>query len=150
KDLVVIRGRNHYPQDIELTVEESHPSIRRGCCAAFATEVEGEERLVVVAEMERRFAADRRRDASAPPPSTDRRAVERRQLEVLPTSDPPTQPPIDQATIAAAIRGRVLTEHGVRVESVVLLGAGQIPKTSSGKIQRFACRAAFRSGTLDR
>ncbi|MBD3305670.1 AMP-binding protein, partial [candidate division KSB3 bacterium] len=53
KDLIIIRGRNHYPQDIELTVERSHPNLRPGCCAAFSTQVDGEERLVVVQEVER-------------------------------------------------------------------------------------------------
>ncbi|PYQ61978.1 MAG: hypothetical protein DMF53_14145, partial [Acidobacteria bacterium] len=47
KDLIILRGRNHYPQDIELTVERSHPALRPGCGAAFAVEREGEERLVV-------------------------------------------------------------------------------------------------------
>ncbi|HEV8581878.1 MAG TPA: amino acid adenylation domain-containing protein [Thermoanaerobaculia bacterium] len=53
KDLVIIRGRNHYPQDIELTVEKSHPALRPGCGAAFAVERGGEERLVVVQEVRR-------------------------------------------------------------------------------------------------
>ncbi len=53
KDLIIIRGSNHYPQDIELTVERSHPALRPGCGAAFAVEIDGEERLVVVQEVER-------------------------------------------------------------------------------------------------
>jgi len=53
KDLIIIRGRNHYPQDIELTVELSHPVLRPGCGAAFAVEEGGEERLVVVQEVRR-------------------------------------------------------------------------------------------------
>jgi amino acid adenylation domain-containing protein len=52
KDLIIIRGRNLYPQDIELTVECSHPSLRSGSGAAFSIEVENEERLVVVQELE--------------------------------------------------------------------------------------------------
>ena len=55
KDVVIIRGRNHYPQDIELTVEKSHPALRLGCGAAFSVEVEGEERLVVAQEVERSY-----------------------------------------------------------------------------------------------
>ena len=51
--MIVIRGRNHYPQDIEATVERAHPSVRPHCSAAFAVEIEGQERLVVVAEVER-------------------------------------------------------------------------------------------------
>lgn len=52
KDLMIIRGRNLYPQDIELTVERSHPSLRSGSSAAFAVEVGSEEQLVVVQELE--------------------------------------------------------------------------------------------------
>ena len=52
KDLIIIRGRNLYPQDIELTAERSHPALRVGSSAAFAIEVDGEERLVVVQEVE--------------------------------------------------------------------------------------------------
>ncbi len=58
KDLVIIRGRNHYPQDIELTAEGSHRSLREGGSAAFSIEVEGEERLVVVAELDRHAAGE--------------------------------------------------------------------------------------------
>src|SRR5215213_740073 len=50
KDLIIIRGLNHYPQDIEATVETAHPALRLGCCAAFSVEIDGEERLVVVQE----------------------------------------------------------------------------------------------------
>ncbi|WP_392534212.1 amino acid adenylation domain-containing protein [Nostoc sp. C117] len=53
KDVIIIRGRNHYPQDIELTVENSHPSLRKNCSAAFSVEMEKEECLVVVCEIER-------------------------------------------------------------------------------------------------
>jgi amino acid adenylation domain-containing protein len=53
KDLVILRGRNHYPQDLELTAERSHPDLRPGCGAAFSVEVNGEERLVLVQEVER-------------------------------------------------------------------------------------------------
>jgi amino acid adenylation domain-containing protein len=51
KDLIIIRGLNHYPQDIELTAEQSDASLRPGCGAAFAIEVEGVERLVVIHEL---------------------------------------------------------------------------------------------------
>ena len=55
KDLIIIGGRNLYPNDIELTVEQSHPAIRSGCCAAFSVDVADEERLIVAAEIERRY-----------------------------------------------------------------------------------------------
>ena len=59
KDLIIIDGVNHYPQDIELTVEESHPAVRPSCCAAFSVEVASEERLVIAAEVERRYQSKR-------------------------------------------------------------------------------------------
>ncbi|MBN3958469.1 non-ribosomal peptide synthetase [Nostoc sp. NMS8] len=51
KDLIIIRGRNLYPQDIELTAERSHPSLNSGANAAFTVEVDNEERLVIVQEL---------------------------------------------------------------------------------------------------
>ena len=54
KDLIIIGGQNHYPQDIEWTVEGALPAVRPGCGAAFSVEVDGEERLVVVAEVDTR------------------------------------------------------------------------------------------------
>jgi amino acid adenylation domain-containing protein len=113
KDLIILRGRNHYPQDIELTVERSHPALRPGCGAAFAVEVEGEERLVVVQEVRREHREE------------------------------------DPAGLVAAIRRAVADEHEAQVHAVVLLRTATIPKTTSGKIQRSACRARFLDGTLD-
>ena len=55
KDLIIIRGLNYYPQDIERTVERSHEALRPGCGVAFAVEDGGAERLVVVHEVERRY-----------------------------------------------------------------------------------------------
>ncbi|HLM55061.1 MAG TPA: MupA/Atu3671 family FMN-dependent luciferase-like monooxygenase, partial [Pyrinomonadaceae bacterium] len=55
KDLIIIRGQNYYPQDIEWTAERSHGLLRPGCCAAFSTEVGLEERLVLVQEVRREF-----------------------------------------------------------------------------------------------
>jgi acyl-CoA synthetase (AMP-forming)/AMP-acid ligase II len=117
KDLIIIRGRNLYPQDIELSVERAHPALRPGCGAAFSVEIGEEERLVVVHEHER--TAD----------------------------DAPLDPGTVEA-IADAIRQAVAEQHEAQVQQVVLLRAGTIPKTSSGKIQRRACRAALLAGRL--
>jgi len=111
KDLIILRGRNHYPQDVELTAQRSHPDLRPDSGAAFAVEIEGEERLVVVQEVERR-----RRDG----------------LEEL----------------AAAVRRAVAEEHEVQPYEVVLVRTGTVPKTSSGKVQRGACRAQYLAGEL--
>ncbi|WP_338255624.1 beta-ketoacyl synthase N-terminal-like domain-containing protein [Dictyobacter halimunensis] len=53
KDLIIIRGSNHYPQDIEKTVESCHAALRLNGGAAFSIEASGEERLVIVHEVER-------------------------------------------------------------------------------------------------
>ena len=58
KDVVIIRGRNYYPQDLERVVERSHPVLRPGCGAAFSIEAGGEERLVVVQEVDDRQEVD--------------------------------------------------------------------------------------------
>jgi acyl-CoA synthetase (AMP-forming)/AMP-acid ligase II len=54
KDIIIIRGINHYPQDIEGTVASSHPALRRNCTAAFSVaDSHGDEQLVAVQEVER-------------------------------------------------------------------------------------------------
>ncbi|NEO35900.1 MAG: amino acid adenylation domain-containing protein [Moorea sp. SIOASIH] len=114
KDLIIIRGRNHYPQDIELTVENSHPALRSHCSAAFSVERDGEERLVVAGE------------------------VERTHLRKLNTEE-----------VVREIQIALSTEHELDVDGVVLLKTGSIPKTSSGKIQRRACKQGFLEGSLN-
>ena len=116
KDMVIVRGGNYFPQDIEWVVEEAHPSLVRGRTAAFAVDSRDGEQLVVAVEIVR--AA--RHDA-------------REQLE----------------EIAAAIRRAVADEFEIEVYSVVLLRQGTITMTSSGKIQRHACRNLYLQSELD-
>src|SRR5690349_14837893 len=58
KDLIIIRGRNYFPQDIELTVEQSHHSLRPGSGAAFSVNAASEERLVLAQEVDRNHASE--------------------------------------------------------------------------------------------
>ena len=111
KDVIIVHGLNHYPQDIELSVAKSHPRLRADSGAAFAVEEDGREKLVVVQEVERR-----------------------------------TKDGLEE--IFAAIRQAVAEEHELAVDAVVLIKAGSVPKTSSGKIQRHACCDAYCSGSL--
>ncbi|MDY7092876.1 MAG: amino acid adenylation domain-containing protein [Acidobacteriota bacterium] len=60
KDLIILRGRNLYPQDLELAAEESHPALRTAGAAAFSVDLQGEERLILACEI------DRRREDQAP------------------------------------------------------------------------------------
>ncbi|MGW3816952.1 AMP-binding protein [Streptomyces sp. NPDC005046] len=59
KDLMIVRGRNHYPQDLEATAETAHPLIQPTRSAAFSVERDGEEHVVLVHEVVRGFDADR-------------------------------------------------------------------------------------------
>jgi acyl-CoA synthetase (AMP-forming)/AMP-acid ligase II len=58
KDVIIVHGVNHYPQDVELTVERSHSALRPAGAAAFAVDQGGEERLVVAQELRRTFHGD--------------------------------------------------------------------------------------------
>ncbi|MEQ8790733.1 MAG: AMP-binding protein [Pirellulaceae bacterium] len=55
KDVIIIRGRNHYPHDIEHTVEAAHPALLHGAGCAFAVESDTREQLVVVHEIDRHY-----------------------------------------------------------------------------------------------
>lgn len=114
KDLIIILGRNHYPQDIELTVEQSHPALRLNCGAVFSVEIAGVEQLVIVQE------------------------VKRTHLRKLNGND-----------AIAAIRKEVAQEHDLQAFAILLLKTGKLPKTSSGKVRRSACRDGFLAGSLD-
>jgi acyl-CoA synthetase (AMP-forming)/AMP-acid ligase II/acyl carrier protein len=78
KDLIIIRGVNHYPQDIELSVENSAPGLRPGCGAAFTVEIDGEEKLVVAQEVDDR----KQTDSSAIVDSIRRSIAEIHELQV--------------------------------------------------------------------
>ena len=58
KDLIIIRGRNFYPQDIERTVESSHPALQEGACAAFSVPDAAGEKLVVAQELKREYLGE--------------------------------------------------------------------------------------------
>ncbi|XYH99926.1 alpha/beta fold hydrolase [Sorangium sp. So ce1128] len=120
KDLIVVRGLNHHPQDIEATVAEAHRLVRPGCTAALAVARDGEEHLVVVAEVDTRALAE---------------------------GGEPRAQALDDVVLA--VRRAVSERHGVAPSQVVLLKAGTIPKTSSGKLQRQATRAALADGQLE-
>jgi acyl-CoA synthetase (AMP-forming)/AMP-acid ligase II len=139
KDLIIIGGRNLYPQEIELTVQQSHPAVRPACCAAFSVEISDEERLVVAAEVEPRYAPNPHTngDGNGNGNGASHAHVNGRLA-------------LDVEAMVRAIRRAVAQEHDVRVHAVLLLRAGSIPKTSSGKLQRRACQAGFLDGTLAR
>ncbi|MCB0194970.1 MAG: aminotransferase class I/II-fold pyridoxal phosphate-dependent enzyme [Anaerolineae bacterium] len=58
KDLILIRGENYYPQDIEQTAERHHPELQPNGGAAFTITVDGEAQLIIVFEIKRRYRRD--------------------------------------------------------------------------------------------
>ncbi len=102
-DLLVIGGRGHYPQDIEATVADAAPLVRRGYVVAYA--LDGAEAVTILAE---RAAGTAHADVQ---------------------------------TAVDAIRELVTRRHQVAVADVQVLPAGAIPRTTSGKLARWACRA---------
>ncbi|MEC4985377.1 MAG: fatty acyl-AMP ligase [Oscillatoria sp. PMC 1068.18] len=58
KEMIILWGRNHYPHQIEETVEKSHPALRQNCGAAFAVEIEGEEKLVIAYEIQQNYRSN--------------------------------------------------------------------------------------------
>ncbi len=121
KDLILVAGRNHFPEDIERTVEACHPAFRPSAIAAFSVEHERQERLVLLAEVERTFLSQARS------PEADARR------ELLRT-----------------VREVVAHRHELAVHDLVVLRPGGLPRTTSGKIQRHACRTGYLDGSLVR
>jgi acyl-CoA synthetase (AMP-forming)/AMP-acid ligase II len=58
KDLLIIRGRNVYPQDIERTIEATHPALKPGAGAVFSVDPEGEKLVAVFEVDQKRFRSD--------------------------------------------------------------------------------------------
>lgn len=112
KDMIIVRGVNRYPQDIEATVESCDSSTRSGGAAAFALTRWDREHLVIVVEV------DRGRKS------------------------------LDWNSCFKNIRTAIAEEHELPPDAIVLVRAHSIPKTSSGKVQRHACKNEFKNGKL--
>ena len=113
-DVLVFWGLNHYPQQIEYTVEQAHPGLKPNCGAAFSVTVKGKERLVVAQEIER----------------SQRKSIV-------------------MADVVESIRWAVFQQHFIDIYGIVLIKPGRLPKTSSGKVQRSACKEKFLEDSLD-
>jgi 8-amino-7-oxononanoate synthase/acyl carrier protein len=111
KDVIIVRGVNRYPQDIEQTVEECHESIASMAAAAFSVSQDNREQLIVAVEVQR-SAED------------------------------------DWAPVITQIRRSVTQQYELPPDAVYLVRFGSLPKTSSGKVQRHACRNDFESNSF--
>ncbi|HTZ16348.1 MAG TPA: AMP-binding protein [Mycobacterium sp.] len=110
KDLLIIRGRNHYPEDIEATVQK----ITHGRVAAISVPVDSTEQLVTVIELKKKGGE----------PGED--ALHR------------------LSGVKSDVTSAISNAHGLNVGDVVLVPAGSIPTTTSGKIRRAACVEQYR------
>jgi acyl-CoA synthetase (AMP-forming)/AMP-acid ligase II len=115
KDVIIVRGQNYYPQDIEAVVEGIGSEVNNAGVAAFGVSTGEDEQVVIVVEIER----------------THLRKLDRPKLE-------------------AKIRQEVFQQHSLQVNDIVLVRPSTLPKTSSGKIQRRACRNRYQAGDLAR
>jgi acyl-CoA synthetase (AMP-forming)/AMP-acid ligase II len=111
KDMIIVRGTNHAPQDIEATVASCYGPLARAAQTAFGIDVAGREEVVVVQEVRAELS--------------------------------------DDETAAAAFE-QVAQHHGLRLYDLVLVPAGTLPRTSSGKVRRSQCRELYAAGLLDR
>jgi fatty acid CoA ligase FadD32 len=132
KDLVIIDGRNHYPQDLEYSAQESSRALRTGYVAAFS--VPANELPATVFDNPH---AGLRYD----PEDTSEQLV-------IVGERAPGAHKLDYQPIADNIRAAIAVRHGVTVRDVLLVQAGSVPRTSSGKIGRRACRSAYLDGSL--
>jgi acyl-CoA synthetase (AMP-forming)/AMP-acid ligase II len=122
KDVLIVRGFKHYPQDLEHTAERQHAAIRPGCSAAFSIDGDDGEAVAIALEVDRRRA---------------------------PQLDDPAERDGFLASLIDRVRAAVVDHHGIVLSAVSVLSHGAMPKTSSGKLRRRACRDAISDGSLD-
>lgn len=113
KDLIIIRGVNVYPQDIETTAQKVDSVLRPDSGGAFMLGEEGHEKLILVQEVERRFK------------------------------------PEEAGPIFEEIRKAIALDHEIPIDAIIFVRSGTVPKTSSGKIQRHACKNGYLKGNLN-
>ncbi len=113
KDLLIVYGRNHCPDDIEATIQE----ITRGRVAAIAVPDGHTERLVII-------------------------------IEVKTLGDSDEEIPDKLLAVKREVTSAIFNSHGLSVADLVLVPAGSIPITTSGKVRRAACVELYRQGQL--
>ncbi len=123
RELIIIAGRNHFPVDLEVTAEAAEREvIAPSGVAALSVEIDGLERLILLAEVRREFMRPARVGQT---PGLDADAVRRR------------------------LRAAIASDHDVVPHEIVLLCPGALSRTTSGKISRAAARTAYLNKTLE-
>lgn len=114
KDMIIVRGHNVYPQDLERAVEADVQAVRKGRVAAFGVDCDGEEVIGIAAEVSRGM-----------------------------------QKRLSPQVLVDALSMAVSEQCGAAPQVIALLNPGALPKTTSGKLQRSACRKACSERSLD-
>lgn len=112
KDLIIVRGKNYAPQDLEMTVESCSDLIKPNFALAFSYDNGQQEKLVIAVEI---------RDAMSM---------------------------AEQAILTAKIREKISMDHELLPDEILFVARGAIPKTTSGKLQRQACKKLYLSNQL--
>ena len=145
KDIIIIAGLNHYPEDIEHTVEQSDSRLGAGCCAGFSVVVDAEEQLVLAVELGRRSWMKMSQERK-------RKNLTTRWRQIRGKAQPSTysESSVAERDLGGNIREAVARTHGIRAHGIVLLPPGALPRTTSGKIKRRTCREAYLNGDFAR
>jgi acyl-CoA synthetase (AMP-forming)/AMP-acid ligase II len=122
KDLMIVDGRNHYPHDVETTVSEASTAVRSGYVAAFSVPA----------------------DVLDPPNGDSGEQV------VIVAERAVGAGRTDPASVTETVRAAVSRRHRIRIADVRLVAAGTVPRTTSGKLARNACRAEYIAGRFNR
>jgi acyl-CoA synthetase (AMP-forming)/AMP-acid ligase II/7-keto-8-aminopelargonate synthetase-like enzyme/acyl carrier protein len=129
KDLIVIHGRNVYPQDVEVAVERALPLVEANGCAAFAIETAEDEQLALVIEADRSLVRTVRETSSG----NGTAASAKSEVEAM----------------VRRVRAEVAEAIEVPVHVLAFVRPGTFPRTSSGKVQRRRCREILQAGSDD-
>ena len=122
KDVIIIDGRNHYAHDVETTVGQASPAIRTGYVTAFSVPAEALDSPNGAGGEQLVIVAERAGGVGR----------------------------VDPGPITDLVRAAVSREHHIRVADLRLVAAGTIPRTTSGKLARRACRADYLAGRFNR
>ena len=118
KDVIVLNGKNYYPQDIEATLDHCMPELQLSGAAVFSVSVAGTEQLTAMIEVDRKMISRCRQPAAS-------------------------------EMIFTTFRKAVWSSHELTISRFYLLKPGGLPRTSSGKIQRYLCRERVMEGGVD-
>jgi fatty-acyl-CoA synthase len=131
KEVVIVRGQNHAPEDLERAAA-TVPGVRRGRCVAGNHPKLGDGHVLVLVEVAPGSGSGRAKPAPG----------------VADEAEPPAASP-DLPAITAGVRAAIASEVGLTVAEVAVLPRGSVYRTSSGKLQRRATGAAYVAGQLE-